>query len=771
MTQFAPTATLHPAGARPAAEPARSEPVNRITPPALAQRQAEVFGPTLAPPVTQHSAPPLSSPAPETSAPEPELRPESNQKGGERKADARAEPKEPEPAAGGVESKLSGLARWAIERVLDELGIPPASFWPLLDKIGHVAGDIVVAPIRFANNLLGAMSRGFRQFFDGISGHLLKSFVGWLCSSLGDVGVQIPTDASPRSIITFLLQLMGIGWARIRHLIARHIGEDNLSLIETAYEFITTLAEKGPEGIFELIKDLLDPRPIIDMVIQMAVGQLIEVLITRVAARILLMFNPAGAVAQAIEAIYRVLAWIFRNAARLFRLVETVVNGMADIIVGNIGGMANAIERALAGLIGPVIGFLADYFGLAGLPKKIAAFIGGLQKYVEGLLDRVIGWVVKRAKALFGRARRTPEEPAPPPTDGNLITEPLVMHQTPHTLTIDPERGRITLASVEQPLHRKVEAGIERLKAQKDDVRAQGAIKRRTEILKLIDRLDAIKESLPRETQKRVGVKQGSKSKKGAKNNKPIDTTATKVLRDLGRAIKVALEFEGNASLIEDISDGLQGFGPLIAGRHRIRSPLRQPDGTERESHHVPPHAMAVAIHDALEEFAQAHTTDDPPLAAEVADTVKRMDTGKDGLSAVLLHRVTHQNNNALAVHSKGLVLRLKAFGKHLFNKDPLVKPSKKHFKTGLLESLPGATPRSPGSDARPTAGAKVDKKSIASTVSTYFSDETNKALLAVREALAASVVDGPHKLHQRELESLRRLAYKTWATKGLLFT
>jgi phage-related protein len=59
------------------------------------------------------------------------------------------------------------------------------------------------------------------------------------------------------------------------------------------------------------------------------------------------------------------------SAARIFRLVETIVNGIADIIAGSIGGLANAVESALGQLIAPVIDFLADYLGFGDLPDKV----------------------------------------------------------------------------------------------------------------------------------------------------------------------------------------------------------------------------------------------------------------------------------------------------------------------------------------------------------------------------------------------------------------
>ena len=90
---------------------------------------------------------------------------------------------------------------------------------------------------------------------------------------------------------------------------------------------------------------------------------MISAMIKQVTRAHLLLFNPAGAIFQALEAIYRVLKWIFVNAARIFTLIETIVNGIADILAGNIGGLANAVEKALGMLIAPVISFIADYLG------------------------------------------------------------------------------------------------------------------------------------------------------------------------------------------------------------------------------------------------------------------------------------------------------------------------------------------------------------------------------------------------------------------------
>jgi hypothetical protein len=300
-----------------------------------------------------------------------------------------------------IEQFAEDPARFIINGLLKLVGISPGAFWALVDRIGEVIEDIADNPLNFANNLAAALGQGFQRFFDNFGNHVVGGFFDWLFSGLGAVGVQIPSDLSLGSLITFFLQLMGITWARIRGILARHIGEENVALLEKAYELIATLMEQGVDGIFAMIEQQLDPRAILDAVLSAAVDFLIDALIKAVTPRIIALFNPAGAIAQAVEVIYRILAWVFQNAARIFSLVEAVVNGAAQLIAGNTSGMAAAVESALAGLISPVIDFLAGFLGLGDLPDRIADTIRGFQEMVLSAIDRVVAWLAERARALL----------------------------------------------------------------------------------------------------------------------------------------------------------------------------------------------------------------------------------------------------------------------------------------------------------------------------------------------------------------------------------
>jgi hypothetical protein len=324
-----------------------------------------------------------------------------------------------------VEEFIDDPIRAIINGLLDLVGIPPPSFWAIVEKVKQAISDIADDPLGFASNLVAAIGQGFQLFFDHFPTHLLQGLLDWLFSGLRTVGVMLPPDFSLKSVITFFLQLMGISWPKIRQLLVRHIGEENVALIEKAWELISTLIEQGPEGIFDLIRGRLDPAQIFAKIMDAAIDYVMEALIEQVTARVLLLFNPVGAIIQAIELIYKVAKWVFQNAARLWTFIETIVNGIMEIVRGNIGGMATAVEMALARLIAPVIDFLAEFFGFSDLPDQVVTTVKGLQGWVESVINTAIAWLAEQGRRLLravGLGGEEPEEGRGREADTNLGT-------------------------------------------------------------------------------------------------------------------------------------------------------------------------------------------------------------------------------------------------------------------------------------------------------------------------------------------------------------
>ena len=236
----------------------------------------------------------------------------------------RAEIAELRKKAGGLVGRIANAinrfiddpVKFIIEGLLELLGIPPAAFWAVVAKIKKVVKDIADDPMKLRQQPAEGARPGLRAVLRQLRHAPAQGLPRAGCSAASK-GVQMPKDVSLKSIVTFFLQLMGITWPNIRKILVKQIGAKNVALIEKVYSLVSLLIEKGPEGIFEMIKEKLDPavdrrpgRP--------AGGRLHghRRSSSRSRRASSLLFNPAGAILQALEAIYRVLKWIFQNAAQ-----------------------------------------------------------------------------------------------------------------------------------------------------------------------------------------------------------------------------------------------------------------------------------------------------------------------------------------------------------------------------------------------------------------------------------------------------------------------
>lgn len=346
--------------------------------------------------------------------------------------------------AGFVSDFINDPLRTIINGLLSLVGISKAAFWRLIDQIGQAIGEIAEHPVQFCRNLMSAIAEGFKLFFVTFPRHLLEGLFEWLFSKLRATGVEIPREFTLPSIFKFFMQLMGISWQKIRVIIGRVVGERNVAMVERVVEVVGTFMEQGIEGILEMIKGHFNPMELLDTIKQKAVDFVKEAIITAVAKKIALLFIPGGAIVEALRGIYHVLKWVFENAARIFTLLESIVGGLANIIAGNITGMASIIETALVRLIAPVIDFLADYLGFGNLPEHIASVVISFQARVESVIERVIGFLARQANSLLrtlGVGKVVdPKEAGATPVAGTLADEE-VGHSIP--FTVEGERHNL----------------------------------------------------------------------------------------------------------------------------------------------------------------------------------------------------------------------------------------------------------------------------------------------------------------------------------------
>jgi hypothetical protein len=271
----------------------------------------------------------------------------------------------------------------------------------IIGEAGDVIELILEDPIGFLENLLEALKGGFRQFSSNIWEHLRRGLMGWLFGTLATAGVTIPSEFSLRSVIGLILQILGITYDRIRAKVARIIGERNVAILERVWGYVSTLIREGPIGLWEQIRE--DLGNLKDVVIEGIKQWVITRIITAAVTRLVSMFNPAGAIIQAVLAIYNTVMFFIERINQIMDLVQSIVRSLGAIVRGNISAAANLVERTMGLTLPVIISFLARLIGLGGISGTISRIIGRVRRRVDRAIDRGLRRIVRRIRGMLRR--------------------------------------------------------------------------------------------------------------------------------------------------------------------------------------------------------------------------------------------------------------------------------------------------------------------------------------------------------------------------------
>lgn len=271
---------------------------------------------------------------------------------------------------------------------------------------------IVAHPIDFLKNLINAIKKGISQFVDNIWTHLKAGFLSWLFGSLAEMGIEMPKDFSLGSILKLVLQVLGLTYLRIRAKAVKLVGERTVKILETAADFVVAFVTGGAAALWEKVKEYLGNLK--EMLINAVQDWVVTSVIKAAVTKLISMFNPVGAIIQAIMAIYNTVMFFIERINQILDFVQAIISSVFKIATGDISSAANWIEQALARAIPVIIGFLARLLGLSGITDKIKGFILKIQDKVDKAIDLVIAKIVGGIGKLFGKGKEKEKEDADP---------------------------------------------------------------------------------------------------------------------------------------------------------------------------------------------------------------------------------------------------------------------------------------------------------------------------------------------------------------------
>ena len=287
------------------------------------------------------------------------------------------------------------LGKMILEGVLKLAGIPPEAFYALIDQAMGSIDTILEDPGAFVGNVIDAASGGFSQFADNILGHLKDGFFEWIVGPIGEMGLTLPTNWDLKGVFGLAAQVLGLTQEGIKKVVSEELGETAGVIFDYVWKYVGALIEGGIEGLWEQVKQ--DLNSLYDMVVDGIKSWLIETIVKQAILKVATMFNPAGALLNAVIAIWNVYEFLRDQISKIFAVVQSVVNTIAQIAAGNTQPAKDGVEQALASLIPIAIDLLAKLLGLGGITKKVKEVIEGVQEKVHGAIRKLI----KKVKGMF----------------------------------------------------------------------------------------------------------------------------------------------------------------------------------------------------------------------------------------------------------------------------------------------------------------------------------------------------------------------------------
>jgi Pput_2613-like deaminase len=323
-----------------------------------------------------------------------------------------------------------GLLEKAVDKVkgmIEAIGRLKDMLVSLAARVAGVIGDIIAHPIRFLENLIGAVEQGFGQFVDHIWTHLKKGLLTWLFGEVAKAGITLPDSFDLKGVLMFLGQVLGLTWDHIRTRAVNVLGAKVVGLIEKgsavvqkAIDVYNVIRDEGIAGVWHLIQDKVEE--IKDQVMDAVGGMVVDEVITAGVKWVIGLLNPASAFIKACMAIYDIVTFFMHHWDEITDVVNAVVDNLAAIVAGNIGAAAGLVEDALGRAIPVAIGFLASLLGLGDLGEDIKAILEKVREPVNLAIDWVLTNVIKPVidaveggiESLFGKKgeedTRSPEQ-------------------------------------------------------------------------------------------------------------------------------------------------------------------------------------------------------------------------------------------------------------------------------------------------------------------------------------------------------------------------
>ncbi|SFY43713.1 Rossmann-like fold-containing protein, partial [Streptomyces atratus] len=273
----------------------------------------------------------------------------------------------------------------------------------ILAKAASAIMKIIKDPIGFLGNLVKAVGAGLQLFVTNIATHLKTGVVSWLLGTAVKAGLELPQKFDLKGIIQLIASLLGLTWDNIRARITRKgIPDQAMTAVESSVPVAKKLATEGPAGAVKEIET--EAGDLKATILEKLTSYLIPTVIIAGITWIISLLNPASAFVRAVKGIIDIVTFIVNQGAQIVEFVNAVLDAVIAIANGGSAGVPKMVEAALAASVPLLIGFLASLLGIGSLANKVKSAFHAVSKPVNRAIDKIVDFIVKRAKNLLKKS-------------------------------------------------------------------------------------------------------------------------------------------------------------------------------------------------------------------------------------------------------------------------------------------------------------------------------------------------------------------------------
>ena len=274
--------------------------------------------------------------------------------------------------------------------------------WEVIQNARESISIILEDPLQFAKNLFSAVIKGFQQFGTNIWEHLKKGLMGWLFGAIQGLDIQLPDRLDFKGLISIGLQVVGLTYEKFRAKLVKKLGPNGeriMTFIETSVEVVKILVTEGFPGIWQKVLSLIDgfKETMIGAIRDFVIRSLVKAGIGWLAG----LSNPVGAVIQVVLSIYNMIVTFIERINQILEVATSIFNSIGAIARGQIQPAADFVEQTIGRTIPIVISFLAALVPVTGIATSIRNVVLRLRGAVDSAIDKLLSFVVKKAKKLF----------------------------------------------------------------------------------------------------------------------------------------------------------------------------------------------------------------------------------------------------------------------------------------------------------------------------------------------------------------------------------